>query len=79
MSYYGYHNCPDEIRHQLDSFIYFLRKYFTNDLTGIYLHGSMCLGHFVPGQSDMDLLVIIEKRLSANERMDLAKYFLSTR
>ncbi|MBA2634030.1 MAG: nucleotidyltransferase domain-containing protein [Chloroflexi bacterium] len=32
-----------------------------------YLHGSLVLGDFVPGRSDIDLLVVVDVRLADGE------------
>jgi hypothetical protein len=38
------------------------------NLVGTYLHGSAALGGFRPGQSDIDILVVVHRGLAAAER-----------
>ncbi|TQW00491.1 hypothetical protein V2A60_001570 [Cordyceps javanica] len=37
------------------------------NLTGIYLHGSAVLGGFDPRQSDLDVLVVVSRRMTATQ------------
>ena len=37
-------------------------------VTGVILHGSVTLDDYVPGRSDVDLLVIVEDPLSEGQR-----------
>ncbi|MBS4203612.1 nucleotidyltransferase domain-containing protein [Lederbergia citrea] len=43
----------------------------SEELIGIYLHGSMCLGSFQPSHSDLDIIVITKKTLNAPQRLHL--------
>lgn len=38
-------------------------------LTGIYLHGSLAMGCFNPEKSDIDLIVVIENKISDRQKM----------
>ncbi len=44
-------------------------KIFGNDLTGIYLHGSMAMNCFNPEKSDIDLLVVVENDITEEQKM----------
>ena len=44
------------------------REIFNDDLTGIYLHGSSVMGCFNPGKSDIDLIYVVEKTVSDEEK-----------
>lgn len=48
-----------------------LRSVLGPDLLAVYLHGSVVAGDFVPGVSDIDLLVVVERDLddSITERL----------
>ncbi len=37
------------------------REVFGEDLTGVYLHGSLAMGCFQPEKSDIDFLVVLPK------------------
>jgi streptomycin 3"-adenylyltransferase len=41
-------------------------------LVGVYAHGSLLLGGYLPERSDIDVLVVVEDALSADEQADLA-------
>ena len=41
-------------------------------VAGLYLHGSCCLDAFVPGQSDLDLLVVTDAPMDRAARVRLA-------
>ena len=46
-------------------------------LTGVYLHGSLVLGAFAEGVSDLDLLVVTAERLPRGIRLELAGALLA--
>ena len=41
-------------------------------LVGVYAHGSLLLGGYLPSRSDIDVVVVVEDALSAAEQDDLA-------
>ena len=41
-------------------------------LVGVYAHGSLLLGGYLPTRSDIDVLVVVEDPLSPGEQADLA-------
>ena len=45
------------------------RKIFGEDLTGIYLHGSLAMGCFNPDKSDIDLIIVTEKEPEEEQKM----------
>jgi streptomycin 3"-adenylyltransferase len=47
------------IKTQVEQLTYGVRDLLRDNLLGIYLHGSLAMGCFSPGQSDLDVLVII--------------------
>lgn len=47
-----------------------------DDLAGIYIHGSLALGGFNPKSSDIDLLAVTKKAMTAAAKRKLAKLFL---
>lgn len=54
----------------LETFVHRSRRIFGNKLLGIYLHGSMVMGCFNPKKSDIDLLIVVDKSLSNEEKSD---------
>lgn len=53
-----------ESRELLDELVEHSRHIFTNNLFGIYLHGSMAMGCFNPMKSDIDILVVVENAVT---------------
>lgn len=53
----------------LDHFSAFTQECFGDQLTGIYLHGSMAMGCFYAGKSDIDLIVIIERDIPVLQKI----------
>ena len=44
----------------IDNFIAGTKEIISDNLTGIYLHGSAVMGCFQPKKSDLDLLIVIK-------------------
>ncbi|MYL48314.1 DUF4111 domain-containing protein [Halobacillus litoralis] len=49
---------------------------FGENITGVYLHGSLVLGGFVPAKSDVDLIVVTEKPMSRMDAVQLTDFLL---
>lgn len=47
----------------LIKFVSYSKEIFGNNLSGIYLHGSAVMGCFNPEKSDLDLLMVVEKKI----------------
>lgn len=61
----------------LKSFVSDTQAAFGNNLTGIYLHGSLAMGCFHENKSDIDLLVVVEQPLSTDIKRGYVKKILS--
>lgn len=57
----------------IDEFIDITKEIIGEQLTGIYLHGSLAMGCFNPEKSDIDLIVIIEENISDTQKMEFMK------
>jgi len=55
---------PPDQRQYLDRVVATLRDDLGPDLVGVYLQGSLAMGAFTPGRSDIDALAVCERRLS---------------
>ncbi len=77
MSGYDWDNCPLEIKMQITNIKDFLNDNLGENLIGIYLHGSLCLGSFQPSHSDLDLIVVTNNTLNASQRFFLMNGFLA--
>lgn len=72
----GWSDCPTEVKNQAYGIRDYLLSILGRDLIGIYIHGSMSLGSFHPSHSDLDLIIVIHRTLSAQERFQLMSGFL---
>ncbi|MDQ0113918.1 aminoglycoside adenylyltransferase domain-containing protein [Paenibacillus harenae] len=77
MSGYDWNNCPDDVKAQTAAMSEYLAATLGENLVGIYVHGSMCLGCFQPAHSDLDVLVVTRLTLDKVTRFELMKGFLS--
>lgn len=57
----------------LNDFITMSKNILQNNLTGIYLHGSMAMNCFNPDKSDIDLIIVIEHDITDIQKMDFMK------
>jgi predicted nucleotidyltransferase len=62
-----------EVRPYLDRVVSTLRDHLGPELIGVYLHGSLAMGAFDPGRSDVDILAVCAAPLSRERRMDLGE------
>lgn len=53
----------------IDDFVTTAKEIIGEQLTGIYLHGSLAMGCFNPDKSDIDLIIVIEKSISDEQKM----------
>jgi predicted nucleotidyltransferase len=60
---------------QLQSIVHLVSGVFGSDVLGAYLHGSAVLGGLRP-TSDLDVLVVLERRTTATERRTLVEGLL---
>jgi len=77
MSQFGWHDCPISVRSQVENFTGQITTLLTDNLIGIYLHGSLAMACFNPRRSDLDLLVITHTRIPAAIKRQLASLHLS--
>lgn len=53
----------------INDFIAAAKEIIGANLIGIYLHGSLAMGCFNPEKSDIDLIIIIERNISDEQKM----------
>lgn len=61
------------VREQIQRVAEIWKKHLGEQLLGIYIHGSMALGHFRESISDIDILVVTNRRIRRTERLAIAK------
>ena len=54
----------------LDRLVEESRRIFGAALTGVYLHGSMAMGCFQPDQSDIDFIVVVNRDITEEQKLD---------
>jgi len=59
---------PEPVRPLLQLLSERLQSEFDADLAGVYVHGSIALGDYRHGSSDVDLLVVTERELVGDDR-----------
>lgn len=69
----GYNDLPPDIKEQIFRVVEIWKRHMQDDLTGVYLHGSICLDAFEPESGDIDILVVVTRTLSPGEKLALAK------
>ena len=58
----------DPLRQLLDQFVEQSRQILGMNLAGVYLHGSAAMGCFREEKSDIDLLVVVNRSLTDQEK-----------
>lgn len=76
MVQYGWSTCPPAVATQIDAFIAAVRLTLSEAVTGVYLHGSLAMDCFNPARSDLDLLVVVERSMTAQEKRRIAVQLL---
>jgi predicted nucleotidyltransferase len=78
MTTFGWSTCPDEIKTQITSLENSLLNILGENLTGIYLHGSLAMNCFNPRRSDIDLLVVVNSPLAVQTKRNLSLSLIKT-
>ena len=59
-----------EIDNLINSYVDKSKDILTNNLVGIYLHGSLTMGCFNPSRSDIDLIIVVNEPLSVSVKKE---------
>ena len=73
---YGWRDCPEPFRRLISETVKYYRKILDSNLIGFYLHGSLAMDCFNPLVSDVDFLVVVEKRLTIEQKKAIIDYLL---
>jgi predicted nucleotidyltransferase len=76
MTHFNWENCPQTVKTQITNFVDKLQAALTDNLTGIYLHGSLAMGCFNPASSDIDMLIVTETPLTPQQQRSMAQITL---
>ncbi len=52
-----------------------MQELLGKELIALYLHGSAATSDFIPGQSDLDLIAVVQTLVSASEKAQLQAWF----
>lgn len=74
---YRWPDCPAPVVAQVEGLIAAIRALLTEDLVGVYLHGSLAMGSPNPEPKDIDLLVVTRRGLTPAERRRLGELLLA--
>ncbi len=77
MNGYYWNDCPPMVRRQSNLIRSYLSDYLGEALAGVYVHGSLALGRFLPARSDLDMLIVVDRPLAPEQRYKLMIAFLS--
>lgn len=58
----------------LDEIVDKSKLIFKEELTGIYLHGSLAMGCFNPSKSDIDLIIVIKNDITDIQKLQFMNY-----
>jgi predicted nucleotidyltransferase len=68
-----------QVRSYLDQIVSTLRDHLGAELIGAYLHGSLAMGAFEPGRSDIDILAVCAEPLHRERRTGLGEALAAVR
>src|SRR5437660_2125065 len=63
MAHYTWTTCSKVIQSEVNTLQTELQRLLSQNLLGVYLHGSLALGGFQPGRSDIDVIVVTAHRM----------------
>jgi len=70
---------PQEVRSFLAPIFSCIHSLLKDNLVGIYLHGSLAMGSFQLGSSDIDLIFVVNEHLSSEEKRKMIEYLNKNR
>jgi len=77
ISFFGWHNCPRNVKSQINKLVEFVKEAPEVNVEGVYLHGSLAMGCFNPDRSDLDILVITKDNMNVNIKRVIIEKLLS--
>jgi predicted nucleotidyltransferase len=61
-------DAPPIVHRQLAAVVAAAREVLVGELVGVYLHGSLAMGGFSPSESDLDLLAVVRRPMTEDEK-----------
>ncbi len=62
----SWENCDEDVRQFILDLVTMLASELSDNLVGIYLHGSLAMGCYYRPKSDLDLIVVVQNQLGAD-------------
>lgn len=62
----SWENCDEDIKQFILNLITVLEDELSDNLVGIYLHGSLAMGCYYRPKSDLDVIVVVQNQLGAD-------------
>ncbi|RKX57531.1 MAG: hypothetical protein DRP24_00125 [Thermotoga sp.] len=75
---YDYEKCSDDVKKLINDVVKSFRKTLKDNLVGVYLHGSLAMSCFNPNYSDIDMLIVVEREMSVEDKRLFIGDFLDT-
>lgn len=69
---FGWSNCPQSIRTQIQNLVAESQVILQDNLVGVYLHGSLAMDCFNVDNSDIDLIVLTRDAISLENKKKIA-------
>lgn len=66
-------SCDADIKNYVDLVIDSIKQTLNANLVGVYLHGSLALGSYYKPKSDLDLIVVVNDKLTPDSREKFAQ------
>ncbi len=66
-------DCAPEVKLYIERFVALLKDHLPDNLTGIYLHGSLATGSFYPPKSDIDIIAVVPDKIAPKQANPLAQ------
>lgn len=73
MEFKSYETLSSEVKEQIRKVSDTWLNCMAESIMGIYIHGSIALSCFVEGVSDIDILIVCDRRISREERLLISK------
>lgn len=74
---YNWDTCPEPIKNLVLKIVENYRSILGDNLTGVYLHGSLAMGCFNPQRSDIDILAMTNESLSVETKKKIIEFLFS--
>lgn len=76
MAFYSWDNSPSSTKEQINTFIKLVTERLSDNLIGVYLHGSLSMKCFNPEKSDIDLIIVTVKQMNITTKKKIIEELL---